>query len=92
MLYHMRMDVLIPQGQDEAEINRLKLAEKARSAALQRSGEWVHLRRIAGEYVNISIFDVPDHDTLHAILSTLPLFPFMRVVVMPLARHPSAIR
>ena len=91
MLYHVRMDVLIPPGQDPAEIVRLKAEEKARSAALQRSGEWVHLWRITGEYANISIFDVPDHDALHSILSTLPLFPFMRVLVTPLARHPSAI-
>ena len=91
MLYHVRMDVLIPPGQDPAEIDRLKAEEKARSAALQRSGEWVHLWRITGEYANISIFDVPDHDALHSILSTLPLFPFMRVLVTPLARHPSAI-
>ena len=28
---------------------------------------------------------------LHAILSTLPLFPFMEIAVTPLARHPSAM-
>ena len=51
----------------------------------------MHLWRIAGEYSNISVFDVADHDELHTILSTLPLFPFMDVLVTPLARHPSAI-
>lgn len=91
MLYHVRMDVVIPPGQDPLLIDRLKAEEKARSAELQRSGTWVHLWRIAGEYANISIFDVADHDALHGILSTLPLFPFMRVLVTPLARHPSAI-
>ena len=49
------------------------------------------LWRVAGEYSNISVFDVADHDELHTILSTLPLFPFMDVLVTPLARHPSAI-
>ena len=47
--------------------------------------------RIVGEYSNISIFDVADNDELQAILSGLPLFPFMTAKVMPLARHPSAI-
>jgi muconolactone D-isomerase len=47
--------------------------------------------RIAGQYANISVFDVDSHDELHAILSTLPLFPFMEISVTPLARHPSAI-
>ncbi|HQT74329.1 MAG TPA: muconolactone Delta-isomerase family protein [Acidiphilium sp.] len=46
---------------------------------------------MAGAYANFSVFDVPDHDTLHDILSTLPLFPFMTIEVTPLARHPSAI-
>ena len=91
MLYHMRMDVRPPHGLDPAEFDRLKAAEKARAQDLQRAGTWVHLWRIAGQYSNISVFDVADHDRLHAILSTLPLFPFMQIEVTPLARHPSAI-
>ena len=46
---------------------------------------------MAGRYANVSVLDVADHDELHAILSSLPLFPFMDVTVTPLARHPSAI-
>lgn len=56
-----------------------------------RAGKWRHLWRIAGAYANVSVFDVADQDELHAILSTLPLFPFMDIAVTPLARHPSAI-
>lgn len=48
-------------------------------------GGWV------GEYANVSVFDVEDHDTLHRLLSGLPLFPYLRLKVTPLARHPSAI-
>ena len=91
MLYHVRMDVRVPDGIDPAEFDRLKAEEKARAETLQRDGSWVHLWRIAGQYANISIFEVENHDALHAILSTLPLFPFMQISVTPLARHPSAI-
>ena len=91
MLYHVRMDVHPPQGMDPARFDAIKAAEKAYAQDLQSSGKWVHLWRIVGEYSNISIFDVADNDELHAILSGLPLFPFMTVKVMPLARHPSAI-
>lgn len=91
MLYHVRMDVRPPHGIDPAEFERLKAEEKARAHELQRSGEWVHLWRIAGQYSNFSVFDVESHDELHAILSTLPLFPFMEISVTPLARHPSAL-
>ncbi|MFX9008105.1 muconolactone Delta-isomerase family protein, partial [Acinetobacter baumannii] len=37
-------------------------------------------------------FDVESNEALHDILSTLPLFPFMRISVTPLCRHPSSIR
>lgn len=91
MLYHVRMDVRPPHGIDSAEFDRLKAEEKARAQELQRSGKWVHLWRIAGQYSNVSVFDVESHDELHAILSALPLFPFMEIAVTPLARHPSAL-
>jgi muconolactone D-isomerase len=91
VLYHVRMDVHPPHGLDPAEFDRLKAEEKARAQALQRAGTWVHLWRIAGQYSNISVFDVADHDELHTLLSTLPLFPFMQIEVLPLARHPSSI-
>ncbi|MDE2005079.1 MAG: muconolactone Delta-isomerase [Rhodospirillales bacterium] len=91
MLYHVRMDVHPPRDLDPAAFAALQATEKARAQELQRAGIWLHLWRIVGQYANISIFDVSDHDALHAILSTLPLFPFMTVAVAPLARHPSAI-
>ena len=91
MLYHVRMDVRAPHDVDAARFERLKAEEKARAQELQRAGKWRHLWRITGLYSNISIFDVADHDELHAILSGLPLFPFMEMTVTPLARHPSAI-
>lgn len=91
MLYFVRMDVNPPFGVDPAEFEALKAKEKARAEELQRAGKWRHLWRIAGRYANVSVFDVADHDELHGILSTLPLFPFMDVEVTPLARHPSAI-
>lgn len=92
MLYHVQMDVRVPHDVDPALFDRLKAEEKARAEALQREGKWRHLWRIAGQYANISVFDVANHDELHAILSGLPLFPFMAISVTPLAQHPSAIR
>jgi muconolactone D-isomerase len=85
------MDVRVPHSADPDRFETLKAKEKARAQELQRSGKWQHLWRVAGQYANISVFDVDDHDELHAILSSLPLFPFMEITVTPLARHPSAI-
>ena len=91
MLCCVRMDVKVPFGFDKEELEELKAKEKARAEALQRTGKWRRLWRVAGHYANISVFDVADHDELHAILSSLPLFPFMDINVTALARHPSAM-
>ena len=91
MLYHVQMDVRPPPDIDPERFERLKAEEKARAQELQRQGKWPHLWRIAGRYANISLFDVADHDELHAILSSLPLFPIMKIRVTALARHPSDI-
>ena len=91
MLYCVRMDVRIPPGFDPVVLEKLKAEERARSQALQSAGKWRHLWRIAGQYANISIIDVDSHDELHDLLSSLPLFAFMKIEVLPLARHPSAL-
>lgn len=91
MLFHVRMDVAIPRDLDPDERTRLVTTEKARALELQRSGRWVHLWRIVGQYSNISVFDVESADELHEILWDLPLFPFMTVRVTPLTEHPSAL-
>lgn len=73
------------------EVETLKRTERDRAQALQQEGKWRHLWRIAGRYANVSVFDVASPQELHDILSTLPLFPFMDIVVTPLCRHPSSI-
>ncbi|QCC78671.1 hypothetical protein E2C04_07535 [Nocardioides daphniae] len=74
-----------------ADVTREVLAGSANAISLQRSGRWAHLWRIVGEYANVSIFDVDSNETLHELLSGLPLFPYMDIYVTPLAPHPSAI-
>ncbi|AYB51618.1 muconolactone Delta-isomerase [Ralstonia solanacearum] len=92
MLFHVRMDVRLPPSMPAEEAAALKATEKARSQALQAEGKWRHLWRIAGQYANVSIFDVENADELHALVSTLPLFPYMAIDVQPLCRHPSSVR
>jgi muconolactone D-isomerase len=92
MLFHVTMDVKIPRDLPADERADILAREKAYSQDLQARGKWRHIWRVAGQYANISILDVRDNDELHQILSGLPLFPFMQITVMPLLRHPSAIR
>jgi muconolactone D-isomerase len=92
MLFHVRMNVDLPTSMPEAEAITLKRKEKEIAQALQSSGKWRHLWRIAGQYANISIFDVTSIEELHNIISTLPLFPYMQIEMLPLCRHPSSVR
>ncbi|MCV2489859.1 muconolactone Delta-isomerase [Geodermatophilus sp. YIM 151500] len=91
MLFHVRMDVAVPHDIDPQERTRLVTTEKARALDLQRSGKWVHLWRVVGQYSNISVFEVDSGDELHEILWSLPLFPYMTITVTPLTEHPSAL-
>ena len=92
MLYHVRMDVLLPTDMDADKAAELKAVEKALSLKLQEQGKWRHIWRIAGQYSNFSIFDVESNEELHEILMSLPLYPYMNVEVTPLLRHPSSVR
>jgi muconolactone D-isomerase len=91
MLFHIRMDVKIPHDLDPTVRDDLLAREKAYAQELQRAGTWRHLWRVVGEYANISVFDVDSTDDLHALLSGLPLFPYMKIKATPLATHPSDI-
>ncbi|SOZ38678.1 muconolactone Delta-isomerase [Cupriavidus neocaledonicus] len=91
MLFMAEMTVRIPASLDPQLVEQLKADEKAMSQRLQREGKWRHLWRVVGQYANVSIFDVSDNDELHALLTALPLYPYMEIQVTPLARHGSAI-
>jgi muconolactone D-isomerase len=86
------MNVDLPQSMPPEQAAQLKQDEKELARRLQQEGKWRHLWRIAGQYANVSIFDVGSVDELHTLLTSLPLFPYMQIDVMPLCRHPSSIR
>ncbi|MDB6141541.1 MAG: muconolactone delta-isomerase [Pseudomonas sp.] len=92
MLFHVKMTVNIPLGEDPEKVARLKAEEKAFSQSLQDSGKWRHLWRIAGLYANYSVFDVDSVQELHDVLMQLPLYPYLALEITPLCRHPSSIR
>ena len=92
MLYLVHMIVEIPSTMPAEEAARIKAEEKAYAQRLQQEGRWLHLWRVVGEYANYSVFDVESNDALHEALSQLPLFPYMKITVTPLANHPSSLR
>lgn len=87
----MLFQVRIPHEADMTKIKALSADEIERAKALQLSGKWLHIWRIAGRWANVSIFNVDSTDELHEILSSLPLFPYMEIDVTALCRHPASI-
>lgn len=92
MKYLVHMDVNLPADLPPHEAAEIKATEKAYSQRLQHSGKWPEIWRVVGEYANYSIFDVESNDELHEILQNLPLFPYMDISVVPLAKHPSDVK
>ncbi|MFI6874926.1 muconolactone Delta-isomerase [Streptomyces sp. NPDC050400] len=91
MLFAVTMHVNIPEDLPPVVRAETIAREKAYSQDLQRKGVWRHIWRHAGQYSNLSIFDVESNDALHEVLWNLPLFRFMTLEVVPLSAHPSDI-
>lgn len=91
-VFAVRMDVHLPPDLDPDARGDLLAREKAYAQGWMHSGQWKNIWRCAGEYANLSIFEVESNAQLHEILSGLPLFPYMTMQVTPLCRHPSDIR
>lgn len=91
MLFKVEMTVNIPSSLPAAQADQIKAKEKAYSQQLQREGKWLHIWRVVGQYANVSLFEVKDNQELHEILTGLPLFPYMDIIVQPLCEHPSSI-
>jgi muconolactone D-isomerase len=92
MIFLARMDVTFPAHLTEAQIADFQVQEKEYSGQLQSSGKMAGIWRIVGEYANHSLFDVESNDELHQILSGFPMYPYMKIKVTPLAKHPNSIR
>jgi muconolactone D-isomerase len=85
----VHMTLRWPDSLDEAARGGLTDAEAVRARELADEGRLVKLWRVPGERANWGIWSAPDGDVLHASLTSLPLWPYCRVTVHPLARHPN---
>jgi muconolactone D-isomerase len=49
----------------------------------------IRLWRVTGRRANVGIWRAPTTAALHDALASLPLFPYLDIEVIPLARHPN---
>ncbi|MBW3670013.1 MAG: muconolactone Delta-isomerase family protein [Actinobacteria bacterium] len=80
--------IRLPSDVGEAERARLLADEAAQGRRLRASGSIVRLWRVPGRFANVGIWAAADATELHALLMSLPLYPFADIDVRPLARHP----
>jgi muconolactone D-isomerase len=86
------MDVKIPETWSEDKLQDYMQREKKVSQEWQKTGKWKYLWRVTGRYSNISVIEVESPDELHEIVSSLPLFPYMKLKVTSICKHPNAIK
>ena len=91
MLCHVEIVIRIPNDVDSETIKALSAAEIERAKALQREGKWLHIWRIVGKWANVGVFRLKDGAELHEILTSLPLYPYMKIKVIALCPHPASI-
>jgi muconolactone D-isomerase len=91
MLFQVQITIRVPHDADKEMIKALSAAEVELAKKLQREGKWRHIWRVPGKWANISIFDVNDAEELDQLLHSLPLFPYMKLNILALCRHPASI-
>ena len=80
----------IPEGTEQAEVDRRRAAEAVRAAELAATGHLFRLWRPVGELRSIGVWRAADEEELHEkVLGTLPLRPWMSLHVTPLESHPN---
>lgn len=84
----VQIDVALPATMAAAERDELRRAELARGRELFAAGAIRSIWRIPGGLRNVGIWEAADATELHALLESLPMYPWLEARVTPLARHP----
>jgi muconolactone delta-isomerase len=74
---------------DPVRLEDLKCKERVRAKELASAGYLTRLWRVPGRWANIGIWRADNEEQLRQVLDSLPLRPYMRIVINPLASHRS---
>jgi muconolactone D-isomerase len=83
-------EVTLPADLGDERRRGLLAEELARGGALAQAGVLRAIWRVPGRLANRAVWAAADATELHEALTSLPLWPYMDIVVTPLARHPLA--
>lgn len=88
MEFLVRTENRLPPDTPAEERGRLRAAERARADELRKAGMLKRLWRVPGHNGTIGLYEAADATELHDALASLPMFPWMEIVLEPLATHP----
>jgi muconolactone D-isomerase len=83
----IEIEVRMPTSMDDSQRARLIEDERVRGRELAEQGVIRAIWRVPGRFANRAIWSAPDATELHNAISSLPLWPYLDVVVTPLATH-----
>ena len=80
----------VPDDASQDEVDQRRAAEAVRARELAATGNLVRLWRPVGQLRSIGIWRAADQDELNdKVLATLPLRPWMTIMVTALESHPN---
>jgi muconolactone D-isomerase len=85
--YLVRAEQNIPPDTDPVMMADVKAREYRRALELVDAGILKRVWRIPGRRALFCLYETAEIDELHAALSSLPLFPWLDIEVIPLAGH-----
>lgn len=89
MRFMVQIDVQpLPGDWGQTRRDELRQAENERVVELMHDGKLRALFRIPGRNANFGVWQTETFEELDAILRSLPMHPFMRLVVTPISAHP----
>jgi muconolactone D-isomerase len=83
----LEIEVRMPTYMDDSQRARLIEDERVRGRDLAEQGVIRAIWRVPGRFANRAIWSARDATELHNAISSLPLWPYLDVVVTPLATH-----
>lgn len=88
--YLVELTTKVPDGTEQAEVDRRRAAESVRARELAAQGNLFRLWRPVGELRSVGIWRAEDEPELREkVLGSLPLWPWMTAVITPLESHPN---
>jgi muconolactone delta-isomerase len=88
MEFLVQMEVGPIEGEPFVE-SQLRAREAERARELASAGVLERLWRIPGRRANWGIWHAKDADELQKVLTSLPLFPYLKIAIHPLECHPN---